>query len=104
VVEQEMIFPLRRRRLIDLRPLRRARAREQTCCAAALETIDQLTQQIAGDRAAMAEELARLRKQFSLDLAAVCAELRAARQELHRMKLVNEFSNSEHRDLSQPLH
>jgi hypothetical protein len=34
----------------------------------------------------------------------VAAELRATKAELHRLQLINEFANTEHRDLSAALH
>ena len=52
----------------------------------------------------MSEQIALLRKQFSLDLEMVARELREAKEELHRLQLINKFGNDEHRDLSQPLH
>jgi hypothetical protein len=76
-----MIYPFRRRRVIDLRSSL-ARARDtgvQTGCCASLEIIDLLMEQIARDRKAMQDEIMRLRQQFSLDLQAVAAELRSTK-------------------------
>ena len=61
-------------------------------------------EQIRRDRAEMSEEIARLRRQFSIDLEMVAHELRETKLELDRMRLINQFANSEHRDLAQSLH
>jgi hypothetical protein len=66
--------------------------------------IDALMEQIKRDRAEMSEEIARLRRQFSIDLEMVAHELRETKLELDRMRLINQFANSEHRDLAQSLH
>ena len=94
-----MTFPSRRR-IIDL--CAHDTGLQTGCCASA--EIDELKEQIARDRAEMSEEIARLRRQFSFDLSAVAAELRATKAELHRLQLINEFANAEHRDLSAALH
>jgi hypothetical protein len=101
-----MIFPFRKRRVIDLRSSL-ARSRDigiQFGIATGSDTINALLDQLARDRAAMTAEIARLRKQFSLDLEMVARELRATKLELHRLREIDKFSATEHRDLSQRLH
>jgi hypothetical protein len=95
-----MTFPFRRR-IVDLCAHDTGL---QTGCCASLETIDALVEQIARDRAEMSEEIARLRQQFSIDLEMVARELRETKLKLHRLRQIDKFANSEHRDLSQPLH
>ena len=90
------------RRVIDLTAT--MRHAHKSGCDISAETVDSLMEQIARDRAAMREEIARLRKQFSLDLAEVAAKLRETKQELECLRIINQFANSELRDLSQALH
>jgi DNA-directed RNA polymerase specialized sigma24 family protein len=100
------MYPFRRRRIIDLtRSLKHARATGvQQGCDTANETLDTLLEQMRVDREAMRQQFERLREQFSKDLAAVAAELRSTKQELFRLQQINEFANTEHRDLGASLH
>jgi hypothetical protein len=72
------------------------KGREQT------EELRALSQQMAQERQALLDEIMQLRKQFTADLTALQSELRAAQTELYRVRVIDEFRDSE-RDYSVPL-
>ena len=61
-----------------------------------------LQQQMARERQASLDEIMQLRKQFAADLAALQSALRAAQMEFHRVRVIEQFRESE-RDYNVPL-